>query len=809
MDLNSASHHVAKPVNPGLSSIGTRLFVAVMMAASIGLGGLGTLFYRELQSVRLLQLTAETDIKVRELDSELRSSESFLKSLVAATSFLHDSSVRSPKAYEQLVLSFMSARPRLITGFGVMQLPHGLIDRQWFGPYIEESQPNRGIPIASHSRFSLVELWQVEQYPKLQYYTNTIQANQYSWSEPYLNTSFPIPLMTFAGPIRDRKGHLIGVMNGDINIKDLNQVHKSVLSNGTYYVLVTQKGTLLSYSPDPIRSSKLENITSIPALKPVWNQIQHEFVQRKSQGFLKSNSTKSYWVYQKVPSSQWVMLQAIPYSAVIQPALRGAISATLIAGIILALVVFWFIRFLNRRLQPILDVCDADLTHEKGVIRPKDEISRLSDAFFSMVDRHNALLQQLQLANSDLMRSNRLKDSFLANMSHELRTPLNVILGMTEGLQEQVFGTLNERQLKVLQTVERSGSHLLELINDILDLAKIESGHVQLDYAPISISHLCQESLGFIKQQAFNKQIQLNVYVPPHLPHLLVDERRIRQVLINLLSNAVKFTPKGGEVSLVVSVEAITKDQDHTVASSFASSVSTLLCFSVTDTGIGIAPEDIKKLFQSFVQIDSSLNRQYMGTGLGLALVKQIVELHGGKVSITSELGVGSCFTIELPYRVPVVLHSAPTSLTTSPSIGLDSPPLDGTQAHTLLILIAEDNEANMQTVSSYLEAKGYHLLLARDAQAAIDLAKMHQPDLILMDIQMPDMDGLEATRRMRLDPALVNTPIVALTALAMADDREKCLAAGANDYLSKPVKLKQLLTVIQHLLTARNSINH
>ncbi|MHC5740517.1 MAG: GAF domain-containing protein [Nostoc sp.] len=405
--------------------------------------------------------------------------------------------------------------------------------------------------------------------------------------------------------------------------------------------------------------------------------------------------------------------------------------------------------------------------------------------------------QQLAVSNQELARATRLKDEFLANMSHELRTPLNAILGMTEGLQEEVFGVVTEQQLKALRTIERSGSHLLELITDILDVAKIEAGKIELDYASISVARLCQSSLVFIKQQALQKRIQLEIKLQTNLPELLVDERRIRQVLINLLNNAVKFTPERGRITLEVTqlfpdISTTDLKEQH------------FLHFAVTDTGIGISPENIKNLFQPFVQIDSALNRQYAGTGLGLALVKRIVELHGGSVGLTSELSVGSCFTIDLPYT-PSFGVSPEITADDQPAVTLewDSPSTDESASLTPLILLAEDNEANISTVSSYLKAKGYRIVLAQNGQEAIDVAKTRHPDLILMDIQMPGMDGLEAMRQIRLDSNLVDIPIVALTALAMTGDRDRCLKAGANDYLSKPIKLKQLAINIQQLLNA------
>jgi PAS domain S-box-containing protein len=423
----------------------------------------------------------------------------------------------------------------------------------------------------------------------------------------------------------------------------------------------------------------------------------------------------------------------------------------------------------------------------------KGEVIGILGTYQDITERKQAE-EQLQHTNQELLRATRLKDEFLANMSHELRTPLNAILGLTEGLQEQVYGSINDRQLKALQTVETSGNHLLELINDILNLAKIEAGQVELNYSSTSISYLCESSLNFIKQQAMKKQLQIDMHLQPNLPEMQLDERRIKQVLINILNNAVKFTANGGHIKLEATKLSHVSEQTQEDTQDY-------LQISITDTGIGISPENIQKLFKPFVQIDSALNRKYEGTGLGLALAKQIIELHGGKIGITSEIGIGSCFTIELPIN-----HIKPDpKLEPHPESNLDSHlELKQTSASkTPLILLAEDNEANIITVASYLEAKAFRLIIAKNGQEAIALAKSAQPDLILMDIQMPVMDGLEAIKQIRLDPQFVDTPIIALTALAMTGDREKCIAAGANEYITKPIKLKDLSQMIQSFMNS------
>ncbi|WP_254175084.1 response regulator [Planktothrix pseudagardhii] len=400
--------------------------------------------------------------------------------------------------------------------------------------------------------------------------------------------------------------------------------------------------------------------------------------------------------------------------------------------------------------------------------------------------------QELAISNEQLAQATRLKDEFLANMSHELRTPLNAILGMSEALTEEIFGPINQKQQQAIETIASSGTHLLSLINDILDVAKIESGKIELEFAPTSINELCQSSLVFIQQQARQKRLQIQTEIPPALPDLFVDERRIRQVLINLLNNAVKFTPKGGRVSLTVQVESSTETAFRRPS----------ICFAVSDNGIGITSENQDKLFKPFVQIDSALNRQYAGTGLGLVLVKRIVEMHGGQLEVKSTVGVGSCFSFRLPYQQ---LPSQMPKSSSPQSSNLDGGknPITQVLETSPVILLAEDNEANIITISRYLKAKGYQVILAKNGQEAINLVKSQSPDLILMDIQMPIMNGLEAIKQIREDSdhRLATLPIIALTALATTKDQEKCLEAGANDYLAKPVKLSQLTSTIQEIL--------
>ncbi|MBE0669452.1 MAG: response regulator [Anaerolineales bacterium] len=398
--------------------------------------------------------------------------------------------------------------------------------------------------------------------------------------------------------------------------------------------------------------------------------------------------------------------------------------------------------------------------------------------------------EELNHTNAELEHANRAKDEFLANMSHELRTPLNSILGLSESLLEQRRGLLNENQQNSLQIIQSSGHHLLELINDILDLSKIEAGN--FDYYPqsVDVNALCKASLFFVKSQAAKKSININYNNQSPGSTISADPRRLKQILVNLLANAVKFTPNNGHVTLQVSTD---RDKE-------------LIQFSVIDTGVGIAAEDLKRLFTPFVQVDSSLNRQFEGTGLGLALVQKLTDLHGGSVQVESEVGKGSRFTINL-HHIEKPVEQVDESQTVNPYLSdkqtneVDFQFEGKSPAPRRKILIAEDNETNVITIGENLESHGYEIQVAHDGLEAIAKAQETSPDIILMDIQMPLMNGLEAMRRLRAEPRFASTPIIAITALAMVGDRERCLEAGATEYLSKPVSLKALRQMIETLL--------
>jgi PAS domain S-box-containing protein len=398
---------------------------------------------------------------------------------------------------------------------------------------------------------------------------------------------------------------------------------------------------------------------------------------------------------------------------------------------------------------------------------------------------------ELHAVNAELARASRMKDEFLSNMSHELRTPLNGILSLSESLEEGVYGPLSPPQVAPVRGVVESGRHLLSLITDILDLSKIEAGKMTLQLASVSIESISQGSLRLIQQPALQKRLQLIYDTNCRDLTLQTDERRVKQILVNLLSNAVKFTPEGGQIGLRVALDPAGQQ----------------VRFEVWDTGIGIAPDKLPLLFRPFIQVDSSITRQYSGTGLGLSLVRRLTELIGGSVGVESEPGSGSRFSITLPVRAAPALLSDETvewldaEVPAEPTAPARAAAAEASGRAMPLILLAEDNLVNQESMSDYLTAKGFGVSVAASGIEALERAVADQPDLILMDIQMPQMDGLEATRQLRAMPAFAATPIIALTALAMPGDRERCIEAGATEYMTKPVSFRELAQLIRDLL--------
>lgn len=400
------------------------------------------------------------------------------------------------------------------------------------------------------------------------------------------------------------------------------------------------------------------------------------------------------------------------------------------------------------------------------------------------------------LALADKMRiraegASEAKSKFLANMSHELRTPLNAILGFSELLEGQYYGPVNDKQSTYVQAIYSSGEHLLELINDILDLSKVEAGKMTFCGSSVTLGQLLDNAFTIIKETAYKRGIRLELEVDEALlsQPIWADEVRLKQVVMNLLSNAVKFTPSGGTVRL----EAMKTDHEIEI--------------SVRDNGIGIDPEDQSRIFEEFEQVDSSFSRHQQGTGLGLSLTRKLVEMHGGNISVQSDgKNKGSVFKFQIPYVLPPSTQATDHGSPDKFSINKADSVLDNEIDHQTrpTIMVVEDNSVNMKLTTNLLEIGGYRALPAFSSEEAINILRNQTPDLILMDISLPGMDGLTATQAIKKNPSTANIPVVALTAHAMKDDRERAVEAGCDAYLLKPIETRTFYMTISGLLDSK-----
>src|SRR5690349_17572333 len=380
------------------------------------------------------------------------------------------------------------------------------------------------------------------------------------------------------------------------------------------------------------------------------------------------------------------------------------------------------------------------------------------------------LYRQLEQQSAALEVASRHKSEFLASMSHELRTPLNAIIGFSEVLLERMFGELNERQDDYLRDIWSSGKHLLELLNDILDLSKIEAGQMVLNRSEFAARESLDYCLSLVRERALKQRILLSLEVDPGVGVLDADRLRFRQVVLNLLSNAVKFTPDGGRVNVRASI----RDQD--------------LVVEVADTGPGVAAEDRLRIFDSFQQ-GARLPGQAEGTGLGLTLSKRILELHGGRIWVESEAGKGSTFGFALP------AGSGEPALTSVPQVGLDSGlPTELAPGPGPTVVVVEDDRRSFDLLRVYLEAAGARVVSARDGEEGLDTVRQLSPAGVILDILLPGIDGWEVLAQLKADPRTTAIPVIVVS---MLDERGRGFALGAAEYLVKPVGKEELLAAL------------
>jgi signal transduction histidine kinase/CheY-like chemotaxis protein len=376
---------------------------------------------------------------------------------------------------------------------------------------------------------------------------------------------------------------------------------------------------------------------------------------------------------------------------------------------------------------------------------------------------------ELKVKSEELEAASQHKSDFLANMSHELRTPLNAIIGFSQVLLEGMAGEITQEQRECANDILAAGRHLLSLINDILDLSKIEAGHMDLEVRAFSLPRAIDDGVTMIKSRADVHGIRVSTSLDPGVGAVEGDERKLKQVLFNLLSNAVKFTPAGGRIDVT------------------ARSTPDEVQVAVRDSGIGIAPEDQEKIFEEFQQLNVKEYASQEGTGLGLALARRFVELHGGRIWVESQVGAGSTFTFSLPRTAALVASVQDFGRSPLPS------PEDARNT----VLVIEDDAAAVNLLRRYLDGAGYEVVVATDGEAGLELARRFRPFAITLDVLLPDFDGWDFLAQAKADPSIAHIPVVIVS---MVDERGKGFALGAADYLVKPVAGEELLAALRRL---------
>lgn len=633
----------------------------------------------------------------------------------------------------------------------------------------------------------------------------------------------------FSSPVRNARGKILGILRVTYNATVVQQlVARQTERAGakSFAILLDEHYIHLAHSTSPkllfksivplspnlvtqlqqegrlLKSPTKELETNLSDLKQALDSKQSSLIARLPV----TDNQANLIAIARLQYKTWSVVFAQPLAVALAPVEKQIhdtlILFALIAGVV-TIIAFTIGQLLTKPLIYLTQIVSQFTAGDLDIrvkIRSKDEIGQLAGSFNNMAEQLKESFATLEKQNEDLKRLDQLKNEFLANTSHELRTPLNGIIGIAESLIDGVTGELPQTTQKNIQLIISSGRRLANLVNDILDFSKLRHKNLELQLKPVDLHAITNLVLTLSQPLAKNKNLQLINAIPEDLPPAEADENRLQQILYNLVGNAIKFTAAG---RVEVSAELVRSHRSSVMGSEQLLMNNDQLAITISDTGIGIGEDKFERIFESFEQVEGSTAREYGGTGLGLAVTKQLVELHGGKISVKSQLEKGSQFTFTLPVSLGKIENKLPVdaikplviTALAEVSIATNSLQLTTKNKQHIKILIVDDDPINLQVLINNLSLESYAVTQASNGEEALAIIEQGlKPDIILLDVMMPKMTGYQVTQKLRESFTSTELPIILLTARTQVQDIVTGLNLGANDYLCKPVAKDELL---------------